>query len=196
MQSPATDGPHARCEATTRAGIPCRNWAMQGQRRCRMHGGSSPQAKRRAAERLAARQVEADLSAVLAHEGLAAVGDPFEELGRLASESIAFKDALAGRVNALREQVRYRADGAGTEQLRAEVALYERAMDRTGRFLDALVRNGFEERRTTLAEHQGRLIAGAIQRILSRLALSAEQQALVPTVVPQELRAISAEANA
>jgi len=66
---------------------------MAGQDRCRMNGGSSPQAKRRATKRVAAREVEADLSAVLAHEGLSAVGDPFEELGRFASESIAFKDA-------------------------------------------------------------------------------------------------------
>lgn len=159
-----------------------------------MHGGSSPQAKRRAAERIAAREVEADLASVLAHEGLAAVGDPFEELGRLASESIAFKDALAGRVNALREQVRYRADGAGTEQLRAEVVLYERAMDRTGRFLDALVRNGFEERRVQLTESQGALLAGAIRQILARLMLTAEQQALVSTVVPQVLRSIDTKA--
>lgn len=190
MHSSVVERPHARCDATTRDGSPCRNWAMAGQRRCRMHGGSSPQAKRRAAERIAARQVEADLVAVLAHEGLNAVDDPFEELGRLASESIAFKDALAARVNALREEVRYRADGAGTEQLRAEVALYERAMDRTGRFLDALVRNGFEERRTQLSESQGRVIAGAIQQILVRLVLTAEQQALVPTVVPEVLRSL------
>jgi len=94
-------------------------------------------------------------------------------------------------VNALRDQVRYRADGPGTEQHRAEVALYERAMDRTGRFLDALVRNGFKERRTQLSEDQGSLIAGAIQQILARLMLTAEQQALAPTVVPQALRSLS-----
>lgn len=32
--------PHARCNAKTRAGRPCRNAPVQGKRRCRMHGGA------------------------------------------------------------------------------------------------------------------------------------------------------------
>jgi hypothetical protein len=44
-----------RCWAQRKsAGTDCRNWAMHGQRVCRMHGGASPQARRSAARRVAA----------------------------------------------------------------------------------------------------------------------------------------------
>lgn len=39
-----------------RDGVDCGSWAMKGQRVCRMHGGSSPQAKQAAARRIAAVQ--------------------------------------------------------------------------------------------------------------------------------------------
>jgi len=35
-----------RCGAETRAGTPCRQWAVRGRRRCRMHGGGSPKRER------------------------------------------------------------------------------------------------------------------------------------------------------
>lgn len=41
------------CGARTRAGASCRQPAMRGGFRCRMHGGASPQAKRKARLRLA-----------------------------------------------------------------------------------------------------------------------------------------------
>ena len=51
-----------RCTASTRAGGPCKRWAIKGGTVCPSHGGSAPQVRRKAAERLvemeAARQVE------------------------------------------------------------------------------------------------------------------------------------------
>ena len=81
--------------------------------------------------------------------------------------------------------------GGGTDQLRAEVVLYERALDRTARLLDMLVRSRFEEKRIALSIAQGDEIIGALRRIFVRLALSEAQQVLVGTVVPEEIRAIA-----
>lgn len=50
---------------------------------------------------------------------------------------------------------------------------------------------GIAERQVHLAEQQGALLVGVIQRILDDLALTAEQRALVPEVVPRHLRAVS-----
>lgn len=44
----------ARCSARrSRDGLPCKGWAMYGQRVCRAHGGAAPQNRRRGAERVA-----------------------------------------------------------------------------------------------------------------------------------------------
>ena len=62
MPGPGSGEAHAICGAKTRSGEPCRQRPMLGQRRCRMHGGSSPVALRAAERRIAsveaARQVE------------------------------------------------------------------------------------------------------------------------------------------
>jgi len=50
---------------------------------------------------------------------------------------------------------------------------------------------GIAERQVRLAEQQGALIGSVIQRILDDLGLTAEQRALVPSVVPRHLRAVS-----
>jgi hypothetical protein len=50
---------------------------------------------------------------------------------------------------------------------------------------------GIAERQVRLAEQQGALIVGVIQRILDDLALTAEQKARVPEVVPRHLRSVS-----
>lgn len=55
----------------------------------------------------------------------------------------------------------------------------------------AALKAGVEERRVRLAEQQGDLVATAIRRILDALGLTPEQQALVGTVVPRELRLIA-----
>ena len=62
IHGPESGEAHAICGAKTRSGEPCRQRPMLGQRRCRMHGGSSPVALRAAERRIAsveaARQVE------------------------------------------------------------------------------------------------------------------------------------------
>ena len=44
----------ARCGAKKRDGEPCQRWPLAGATRCRLHGAAAPQARRKAAERLAA----------------------------------------------------------------------------------------------------------------------------------------------
>jgi hypothetical protein len=56
----------------------------------------------------------------------------------------------------------------------------------------AALRAGIEERRIKIAEDQGTLVASVLQRILAALNLSPEQWAEVPTIVPRELRALTA----
>ncbi|MDQ0030175.1 HGGxSTG domain-containing protein [Arthrobacter bambusae] len=178
----------AQCKATARSGEQCSNPPISGGTVCRMHGGSAPAVKAAAARRKAAEAVEAEAQAILAHEGFAGVESPLEELSRLANEALAVKNASAARVNALTSIST--TSKLGVESLAVEVALYERAMDRAAKFLDMLTKSGFEERRLRVAEGTAGLVVQVLKAIFERLNLSPEQQALIPIVVPQELRAL------
>jgi hypothetical protein len=80
----------------------------------------------------------------------------------------------------------------GTEQLRVEVELYERALDRSGKFLDLLIKNGFEEKRVRLAEQQAAQIVGVYQRALAAIRLTPEQEASARAAIARELQALAA----
>lgn len=193
MRSALQNRPMLKCSAKRRNGEACKAWAVAGMKVCRMHGGASPQAKaaaqRRLAEAAAVRAVEADAAADLAHAALRPVKDPVELLAMLASEAAAWKDALAARVNALMS-VRFTSE-QGAEQLRSEVALYERAMDRTAKLCESLAKLGLEDRRVRLDEQTADLVAGVIRAILDDLGLTVEQQGRVPEVVPRHLRLLA-----
>jgi hypothetical protein len=77
------------------------------------------------------------------------------------------------------------------------VDLYMRERKHLVDVCKAAISAGIEERRVKLAEQQGQLLNGVIRRILARLDLSAAQSALLPVVVPEELRraAVMAAAN-
>lgn len=177
-----------RCTARAKStGERCSNWPIQGASVCRIHGGAAVQVRAAAQRRLAAEKVDSQVRNAIAFESREGVKDPLEQLALLADEALGMKEALAGRINSLKS-IRYSAHGSGTEQLRAEVVLYERAMDRAAKFLDLLAKSGFEERRTRMAEEQGQMVAQVLRAIFARLALTPEQEALIPKVVPEELR--------
>jgi hypothetical protein len=159
---------------------------------CWVHGGAAGQVRRAAARRLEVEQVEADVNAVLGVEGVAPISDPLEELSLLAAEVVAFRRALAQRVNAL-QSIRFTAAGSGAEMLRAELGLLERAQDRSGRLLALLVSSGYREREIRVSDQQGALVALAMKRIFARLELSPRQEGIVNGIVVEELRRLESE---
>ncbi|MCF2573151.1 hypothetical protein [Brevibacterium sp. UCMA 11754] len=130
--------------------------------------------------------MEADARAALAHEGLRPLGDPIIELGKLATEVSAMKDALAARVNALDGPTF--TDAFGSEQVHAEVRLYSDALDRTIKVLDLLGKHDLDARLVRVQEDQGRLFQYLVAGVVSELALTPEQTAFVPEVMTKWLR--------
>ncbi|WWT39935.1 hypothetical protein [Microcystis phage Mae-JY09] len=128
-----------KCTATNRAGKPCGNAAMTGTTVCGFHGGKAPQVQRAVRRRIAENKVRQALDEV----GIREVENPLEELRALTGEVVAWKDALARHVAALEDRYRF-TDHKGGEQLRAEVALYERAMDRAVKVLETWARLGID----------------------------------------------------
>ncbi len=62
------------------------------------------------------------------------------------------------------------------------------AEDQLADYASKALRAGVEERRVRIAEAQGEMVSFALGRIFERLELTASQQAMLPTVVPEELR--------
>ncbi len=108
---------------------------------------------------------------------------PFEAFAALASEAVALKDYFASRVTELRVLHARSNDAA----VRAEVALYERAMDRAGRFLTDWVRLGIDDRLVKVQEEQVRVVTEALDRTLDELGISHPD---VKRVLGRHLRAI------
>lgn len=166
-------------------GAPCGAWAINGGTVCQAHGGRAPQVKAKARENLADARLD---RLVRMHEpGSAAVGDPLEALQRLASRAIALEEAIGRMVNNLGEEIRWQNDHG--EQLRSEVAVLERAMDRCGRLLVDIAKLNIEERLAKVTELQTKMAADALAATMREMGLSREQQQDARKRVARHLRA-------
>ncbi|GAA2946137.1 MULTISPECIES: hypothetical protein [Streptomyces] len=149
---------------------------------CKLHGGSTGTQTVRA-ERV---RVEAETKAVLADLGVAPVGDPLRALLDLAGQTLAWQQATAALVNRL-DGVRY-AGMNGSEQLRAEVGLYERAMDRASSVLSAIARLNIEDRVARISEHQADVVTAAVVAGLTAAGLTGDQLITAQRAAAQHLR--------
>lgn len=161
---------------------PCGNSPMHGSTVCRMHGGGTPQARAKARQR----QVETAARKQLAQLDVAPVSDPLTTLAELAGQALAFKDVLADRVNEIKA-IRYR-DHKGAEQLRSEVALWERALDRCERFVSAMAKLNIDERLAKVSEQQAAMLTDALAAALGEMGLTYDQQREARSRVASHLR--------
>ena len=194
-----------RCSAKRRNGEGCGAWAVKGATVCRMHGGSSPQA--RAA---AARRVQEEKAAKAAQRLAQPIEtDPSQALLDLVSSAAGEVAYWRNRVDEIQDRDEKRLtsgltkitegkDRGGVTTLRTvetvaaiEYRMWVDAQERLARYATAALRAGVEERRVRLAEDQGALVAQVIRRILDRLDLSEWQAEMVGSIVPEELRALS-----
>lgn len=185
---------HGPCSAHSKQkGGPCGSTdVVPGATVCKSHGGQSPQALRAAQDRenrrIMTELYEADPQAAIAAYGTEAIADPLDMLSRLTAAAAHTMEAMGKRVNDLSE-IRYENDKGG-EQIRGEVKLYMQAMAQTGKFLDMLIKSGFEERKIRLDEQTATMFVTAMQQVCARLQLTPEQTVLVGTVVPDVLRGL------
>jgi hypothetical protein len=163
-------------------GLPA-GWGTEhkGFGRCRKHFGNSPNVAK-AAEK---QRLEHEVRDLLARLDVTPVEDPLTELQKLAGEVVAWKNAMAAKVNEL-TSVRY--ETLYGEQLRSEVALFERAMDRCERVLTAMARLNIDARLARISEEQGRLVTEALRGALAELGLSQEAQMAARPVVARHLQ--------
>jgi hypothetical protein len=140
--------------------------------------------RRKAAERVA----EQEARQALGHLDSRPVDDPLTALSELAGEIVAWKNALAERVAVLKST-----GYAGTtgEQIRADVALYERAMDRAVVALATISKLNIDERLAAIRERQFELVSAALTGALVDAGLPDSTRAEVVTGVARRLRVVN-----
>ena len=156
-----------------------------GYGRCSWHGGSSPSGTHSAI----GQQVEAQAAKLLYQYDAPAVTNHLEALQKLAGRALALEETIGGIVNDLRS-FRYESEGGG-EQLRAEVAVLERAMDRAGRLLVDIARLNIEERMARVTEKQAAIVQDALSAALSEMGFTMEQRRDATMRLGRHLRAVS-----
>lgn len=155
-----------------------------GSGRCSWHGGTSPTGSQSAREQ----RIEAEARKVLYRHDAPAVTNHLDALQRLAGRALALEETIGAIVNDLRS-VRYESKGGG-EQLRAEVAVLERAMDRAGRLLVDIAKLNIEERLARVTEQQAEQVSAALAAALAEMGLTQDQQRQARTGVARHLRAV------
>lgn len=145
------------CGAKTRkpGNPPCAKPPLLGQKRCRMHGGVNATTKQKRQEA----QIERKLNKIIGRLKITPVEDPLSALKTLAGETLAWKEKLATIIGDL-EQIRYRGEAA--EQIRGEVALFERAMDRCVSVLAVIAKLNIDERLAAISEQQAEMLTTAL----------------------------------
>lgn len=202
------------CGAKKKNGDPCGASPARGHVRCRRHGGATRQAKNKAHERNVRAQAETHLRS-LGYQPDAENVDPAEALLRLVSDK-------HREVAWLRMQVDHIQAGAPDEpsplvwgktkheeginsqgpvnvdtyeaDLNIHVRWLHQAEDQLARYATAALKAGVEQRQLEIKETEALAFVGALNQIFTMLNLSADQQKLIPEVVPAALRALEGRA--
>lgn len=101
----------------------------------------------------------------------------FEALLRVAEEQETWKNICLAKLAKLHEdEWRWDGDRAG-EQIRSEILMYERAVDRATNTLIKIGRLGIEDKLMRIAERQAQVVEQAIVRTFAELGLDPDMQA-------------------
>jgi hypothetical protein len=172
----------------------CRRLVRAAGLPCRYHG-SNPQTLRKVQER----EVESDIAQLLGQYDGGPVTNPFASLLELAGEVLAWKNLLGDRVARLRAE-EWRWEGRLAEQTRAEVTLYERAMDRAGQLLVSIARLDLDERvarmNARVSELQGAVLLASLGAVLDSLGLGEVVVARAREMLASEIATRTAGASA
>jgi len=175
-------------------GAPCQRAAgaattHTGHGKCKSHGGNVPGA---------AAKSERALADAMAREWFGEaikavpVEDPLRALKMLAGECLAWKDTCSGFLRELSD-VEYTSDVIGS-QVRAQVLVWERALDRCEHVLTSLARLKIDERLARIEQDKADMVIRAMEAALKAAQVPAERVPLARRQFAAQLRVIDGAA--
>ncbi len=197
------------CGARKKDGGVCGASPRKGATRCARHGGNAPRAKAAAEKRVTDEKAGRALRS-LGYDPAAENIDPSEALLRLVSDKAREVAWLRHMVDQIQHdgttegelvwgKVKHE-EGVGPmgpinkDDYAADLNVYVKwlhtAEDQLAPKSTAALRAGVEQRQVEIREAEALVFVGALHQILAGLQLTNEQQKMVPTIVPQALRAI------
>lgn len=160
----------------------CHYFAVRGTEPpvCKNHGGNEGSNQMRGVGlRLINGEADKRAGEIIAEHGdeledADAVEDPYRELMLLAGEMRAWKNMLRKRV-ALLKPSQYRYQGRTGEQLRAEIVLYERAMERLGSMLISIAKLNLDARLVGIRQQSLDMLDRALTLAFTKAGVTPEK---------------------
>ena len=171
-------------------GAPCKRTAGAatthvGHGPCKTHGGNVPGVVARSERALADAMAREWFGKEIDAEP---VEDPLRALKILAGECLAWKDRVSGFLDRL-DDVEYTSDVIGS-QVRAQVVVFERALDRCEHVLTSLARLKIDERLARIEQDKADMVIRAIEAALRSAQVPPERIPLAKRMAAAQLRVI------
>lgn len=178
-----------RCTKIKADGERCKRPPIKGALVCQMHGGQLPPVKKAAAVALTEARVRREISSMRDVPQMTGVNDVYTELLEVLSMCAQWRRLLGDRVSYL-TNLGYSTLENG-EQVRADVQLFERSLERSAKVGEMLARLNLDERKAALDERTAAQLGMCIQQILNDLNLTDEQRELAAVVAPRRVRELA-----
>jgi hypothetical protein len=190
----ADQAPPDRCIATTTAGVPCKAYPMNGSVLCRRHlanwGGPLAVQKDRKVRRNGLAYSTLVEHPKLYNPDARPITDPVVTLQWLAGVQREAIEFIGQMVNERERRITY-LTGEGVENLRADVAFYERMIAQFQKLLTDMTKLGIEAKKAAMIDEYSSQVVAAFRVVLNGLALTPEQREASGPLVARELTAIA-----
>lgn len=155
-----------------------------GHGKCKTHGGNIPGAAAKSERALADAMARVWIGQVV---DAPPIDNPFKALAILAGECWAWKDVCSERLRSL-NTVGY--EGVTGEQVRADVVVWERALDRCNAVLAGIARLKIDERLARIEQDKADMVIRAIEAALKAARVPPERIPLARRQAAAQLRMI------
>jgi hypothetical protein len=173
-----------QCTATSkRSEQRCLNPAIRGSTVCRMHGGSLPSVKDKAARNVAEAVADAKIAQFLSQNQIVPVENPLEALKELAGEIVMVKNWLRDQVTNLSHESTVQGD-----QISSVMQLYSNFLDKSDRTLTNIAKLNIDERLSHIQGAQATMMVKVLTEAIMKLVKDDDKRNEAKVIVGQLLQ--------